>query len=71
MLYGNGEDIPSGAEGRWHLERLLMSPFIYRSTKQGDKVWNDDYLEGGHYYDPLYGNKVVRFAGTPPIDPNW
>lgn len=70
MLYGDGEDIPSGEAGRWHLERLLMSPFLYR-IENGDKVWNDDYLEGGHYYDPLYGDKVIQFKGTPPIDPNW
>lgn len=70
MLYGDGEDIPSGEEGRWHLERLLLSPFIYR-IKEGKKVWNPDYLEGGHYYDPIYKNKVVHFKGTAPIDSDW
>ena len=29
MLYGSGEDIPSGKEGRWHLERLHLSPYLY------------------------------------------
>ncbi len=71
MLYGKGEDIPSGAEGRWHLERLHMSPFIYRLSPNGQKQWNADYKEGGHYYDPLYGEKVVRFKGVTKMDPNW
>jgi hypothetical protein len=71
MLYGEGEDIPSGAEGRWHLERLLMSPFVYRVRDDGSKQWNPDYKEGGHYYDALYGNKVVRFRGQVKMDPNW
>lgn len=70
MLYGDGEDISSGVEGRWHLERLLLSPFLYK-MENGKKVWNPDYEEGGHYYDPIYGEKVVRFKGIPPIDPNW
>ena len=61
MIYGTGLDIPSGKEGRWHLERLLLSPFIYRLDEQGNKVWNPGYIEGGHYYDPLYGDRVVRF----------
>ncbi len=71
MLYGQGEDIPSGKEGRWHLERLHLSPFLYRLQADGTKVWNEDYKEGGHYYDPLYGDKVVHFAGNAKIDPNW
>lgn len=71
MLYGKGEDIPSGAEGRWHQERLLMSPFVYRLGADGKKQWNPDYKDGGHYYDPLYGEKVVRFPGQSNMDPNW
>jgi hypothetical protein len=71
MLYGAGEDIPSGEEGRWHLERLLMSPFVYRLDEQGRKQWNPDYKEGGHYYDPLYGEKVVHFPGVSEKDPDW
>lgn len=71
MLYGSGEDIPSGEAGRWHLERLLMSPYLYRLKPDGTKQWNPDYKDGGHYYDPLYGNKAVRFPGTPSMDPNW
>lgn len=70
MLYGDGEDIPSGKAGRWHLERLMLSPFIYR-LEEGHKVYNPDYQEGGHYYDPIYGEYVVEFKGVPPIDPDW
>ncbi|MEH0168535.1 hypothetical protein [Roseateles microcysteis] len=71
MLYGQGEDIPGGAEGRWHLERLHMSPFVYRLGSDGKKQWNPDYKEGGHYYDALYGDKVIRFGGQPKIGENW
>jgi hypothetical protein len=71
MLYGDGEDIPSGEKGRWHLERLLMSPFVYTMDQNGNKIWNEDYKEGGHYYDPLYGDKVVHFEGKPEIDEDW
>ena len=71
MLYGKGEDIPSGVEGRWHLERLQMSPFVYRLRSDGSKQWNPEYKDGGHYYDPLYGDKVVHFAGKSEMDPNW
>lgn len=71
MLYGDGEDIPSGAEGRWHRERLQLSPFLYRLRPDGSKQWNPDYKDGGHYYDPLYGDKVVHFPGQSKMDPNW
>jgi hypothetical protein len=71
MLYGDGEDIPSGEEGRWHLERLHLSPFLYRLNDQGEKIWNEEYKEGGHYYDPLYGDKVIRFNGKAEIDTDW
>ena len=71
MLYGAGEDIPSGEAGRWHRERLMMSPYIYRLRPDGTKQWNPDYKDGGHYYDPLYGEKVVHFPGQSKMDPNW
>lgn len=71
MLYGKGEDIPSGKAGRWHLERLHLSPFLYRLRDDGTKIWNEDYKEGGHYYDPLYGDKVIHFGGKPNLDENW
>jgi hypothetical protein len=71
MLYGNGEDIPSGVEGRWHRERLKLSPFLYMLNEDRTKTWNLEYQEGGHYYDPIYGDKVVNFAGKAEIDKNW
>lgn len=71
MLYGSGKEIPAGEAGRWHLERLRLSPFLYRLGEDGSKQWNPDYEEGGHYYDPLYGDYVVRFAGVPPIAEGW
>jgi len=61
MLYGAGTDIPSGAEGRWHRERLHLSPFVYVESEDGERTWNADYEENGHYYDPIYGDKVVMF----------
>lgn len=71
MLYGEGEDIPSGKAGRWHLERLLLSPYLYSHAEDGSKTWNKDYIEGGHYYDPLYGDYVIYFKPEPVIDENW
>lgn len=62
MLYGAGIDIPSGAEGRWHKERLHLSPYIYVESENGERTWNPDYQEGGHYYDPIYGDKVIWFG---------
>lgn len=71
MLYGDGEDIPSGKDGRWHLERLHLSPFLYRLDENDSKIWNEEYQEGGHYYDPLYGEKVIHFSGKAEIDEDW
>lgn len=61
MLYGSGRQIPSGAEGRWHQERLLRSPYVYRTSEAGEAVWNEDYKAGGVYYDPIYGEYAVQF----------
>lgn len=61
MVYGAGKDIPSGMEGRWHRERLHLSPYVYIMSADGVRVWNPDYKEDGHYYDPIYGEKVIRF----------
>jgi len=71
MIYGDGVEIGAGKENRWHLERLLLSPFIYRIGANGDKEWNPDYEEGGHYYDPIYGDYVVEFESVPVIDKDW
>jgi hypothetical protein len=65
MLYGSGTDIPSGREGRWHKERLHQSPYLFRQSKNGVRTWNEDYIEDGHYYDPIYGENVVQFAPAP------
>lgn len=64
MFYGNGVDIPSGEQGRWHRERLHLSPFIYRIDASGQRVWNHDYREHGFYYDSLYGDNAIHFNGT-------
>ncbi len=63
MLYGKGLDIPSGVDGRWHKERLHLSPYVYRLNDEGEKVWNEDYHHKGFYDDPLYGDKVIHFKG--------
>jgi len=61
MLYGSGTQIPSGLDGRWHQERLLLSPYIYRIDATGERNWNADYQAGGVYYDPIYANAAVQF----------
>lgn len=71
MLYGNGTAIEAEAEGRFHKERLHMSPFLYRENKSGQKVWNADYKQNGHYYDPLYGKYTVKFGAPPSTNPQW
>ena len=71
MVYGSGEEIGSGKKGRWHRERLMISPFIYRYDKNGNKTWNNDYEEGGHYYDPIYGGYAILFKGSLDIDEDW
>lgn len=71
MVYGQGEEIQSGLKGRWHVERLQLSPFLYRLNKDGKKEWNPDYIEGGHYYDPLYNDKTIYFRGKSPIAEDW
>jgi hypothetical protein len=61
MGYGNETGIFGGEAGRWHLERLHLSPFLYRIV-DGEKVWNPDYEAGGSYDDPIYGEFVMRPA---------
>ncbi len=53
MLYGNGEIIPAGEAGRWHQERLALSPFLYR-VEAGQAVFANQFLDGGIYRDRLY-----------------
>ncbi len=61
LLYGDGTDIPSGPDGRFHRERLHRSPFVYRREASGAKSWNPDYLDGGGYYDRIYEGLTVDF----------
>ncbi len=61
MLYGPGTHIGSGKEGRWHQERLLLSPYLYRLDGSGNRIWNPDYQAGGFYYDPIYKEYTVEF----------
>lgn len=65
LLYGQGVDIPSGREGRFHRERLHRSPFVYRRDAGCEKVWNPDYIDGGCYDDRIYGDLVVEI--DPPV----
>ena len=71
MIYGNGEEILPGEAGRWHVERLHLSPFLYILNEDGSKTWNPDFMENGHYYDPIYGGYVIHFEGTAQIDEDW
>ena len=61
MGYANEKEIYGGPEGRWHQERLLLSPFLYRVI-DGKKVYNDEFKAGGAYDDPIYGGYVMRPA---------
>jgi hypothetical protein len=53
MGYADETEIYGGEEGRWHKERLLLSPFLYRMV-DGEKIWNPEYERGGSYDDPIY-----------------
>lgn len=54
MLYGEGTEIASGPDGRFHRERLHVSPYVYRTDDSGTKQWNPDYDSDGFYYDGIY-----------------
>jgi hypothetical protein len=58
MLYGNGERIAPGAGGRYHLERLLLSPFLH-TAPSGVAEFANHFEDGGIYRDRLYGELVV------------
>jgi hypothetical protein len=58
MLYGNGEDIPAGAGGRYHQERLSLSPFLY-TVEDGAPVFANAFEDGGIYRDGLYGGLFI------------
>ena len=61
MGYGDEKEIHGGEAGRWHLERLLLSPFLYRMV-DSEKVWNKDYQNGGTYDDPIYEGLIMEPA---------
>jgi hypothetical protein len=61
MGYANEKEIYGGREGRWHRERLLLSPFLYRVV-DGVKIYNGEFRAGGAYDDPIYGEYVMRPA---------
>lgn len=61
MLYGKGTEIGHGKKGRWHYERLHLSPYLYK-IKDGQKIWNPDFKAGGVYSDPIYGKYMLQPA---------
>lgn len=58
MLYGTGERIPGGSEGRFQKERLQLSPFLYRLV-DGQAEFSNRFEDGGVYRDGLYGDLIV------------
>lgn len=56
--YGTSVEIYGGQVGRWHKERLLLSPYLYKKVN-GTKVYNPDYNEVGAYDDSIYGSYVM------------
>jgi len=65
MLYGNGTDISSGPEGRFHRERLHRSPYVYRVDATGNRSYNSDYATDGFYYDAIYDGISIEI--DPPV----
>ena len=59
MGYSGESQIYEGKKGRWHRERLLLSPFLYRMI-DGKKTWNEDFKLDGRYSDPIYGSYVMK-----------
>ena len=62
-LMGYSKDIAiyKGKVGRWHYERLMLSPYIYRLV-DGQKKYKPDFKQGGVYRDPIYLDYVVSPA---------
>jgi hypothetical protein len=61
MLYGSGREISGGALGRWHRERLSLSPYLYRFSN-GTKVWNRGFFKDG-YYQYHFVNELSSLPG--------
>jgi hypothetical protein len=53
MGYGDSLNVYGGKKGRFHKERLLHSPFLYR-VKNKSKLYNLEYKKNGIYRDPIY-----------------
>ena len=51
--------------------RNNFSQCVGSEDESGNKIWNDDYKESGHYYDPIYDNYVIHFLPEPPINDDW
>ena len=58
MGYGGSTTIYGGQSGRWHQERLLLSPYLYKMNS-GTQTWNPDYAGNGSYNDAIYGTYVM------------
>jgi hypothetical protein len=56
--YGTSVEIFGGQSGRWHKERLLLSPYLYKKVN-GSKKYNPDYAGVGAYDDAIYGGFVM------------
>lgn len=59
MLYGAGTEIASGRDGRFHRERLHVSPYLYREI-DGRRDYNPDYVGDGFYHDPIYDGLCIE-----------
>ena len=64
MGYGRSSEIFEGRKGRFHKERLHLSPFVYKIV-DGVRVQNPDYEEHGHYRDPIYKGKFFLTPECP------
>lgn len=59
MHYGVGTEIAAGRAGRFHRERLLVSPYLY-VERDGERVHNPDYVGDGFYHDPIYDGLCIE-----------
>ena len=64
MLYGSGTEIASGRAGRFHRERLHVSPYLYVEG-DGGRTYNPDYVGDGFYDDPIYDGLCVEVRPEP------
>lgn len=61
MGYGKSVDVHRGKKGRYHHERLLLSPYLYQ-VKGDVRLYNPDYQKSGIYRDPIYGKYMLTPA---------